>query len=99
MNTLIQFVEANKTVIILGAAYLFVGLANSLPDPDDPRPVGKKIYATVYLLAHLLANKAVEKRPGLAMPATVTQTVAKETPTGSTSVSVTQSIPSTPPNA
>lgn len=66
VNKILEFVVANRVAFALGAAYFFVAFANSIPDPDDPRPFGVKVYATLYTLIHLLSNKVVEKRPALA---------------------------------
>lgn len=63
-----DFVVAHWEIISLAAAYIFLGLVSCLPEPGDPRPLSTKVYDTLYKLAHVLANKVVERKPGLALP-------------------------------
>jgi hypothetical protein len=62
----LNFLAEHATLIGLAAAYIGLAFVAALPEPGDPRPVGQKLYATFYTAAHLLANKAIEKRPNLA---------------------------------
>lgn len=68
MQALIALIAAHSTIVTVVVAYVGLAIVQGLPEPGDPRPVSQKLYSTFYTAAHLLANKAVEKRPGLALP-------------------------------
>lgn len=52
-------------IVLISAvgAYLFLALVSGLPEPGDPRPVSQKIYQTIYVALHILANRVVLKYP------------------------------------
>lgn len=57
------FITEHIVSIALLAAYVFLALVSGLPEPGDPRPVSQKIYQTVYVALHILANRVVLKYP------------------------------------
>lgn len=61
-----QFLSEHLTLILLGIAYVGVAMIETMPKPDDPRPHNAKLYQWCYDALHLIANKAIEKRPELA---------------------------------
>lgn len=96
VNTLEQFVTAHYVAIGLVSAYLFTAAVAALPKPGSGLPFGSLAYQFIYDFAHVIANKVVERYPKTA-PVVLTETVSKATPSGSSSVSVSQSVPA--PNA
>lgn len=61
-----QFLSEHLTLILLGIAYFGVAVIETMPKPDDPRPRNAKLYQWLFDASHLIANKAIEKRPELA---------------------------------
>lgn len=61
-----SFITAHWEILSFVLAYCFVAFVNSIPAPGDPRPLSEKMYDTVYTFLHVIANKAVERRPNLA---------------------------------
>lgn len=68
MDKLWEGIMNHWEIISLAGAYVFLAFVSSLPEPGDPRPVSQKIYGTFYMMLHLLSNKVIEKKPGLALP-------------------------------
>ena len=63
------FIVGHIGTIAAVAAYLYLALVSSLPDPGDPRPVSQKVYQTVYTMLHILSNRVVVKYPPPVAPA------------------------------
>ena len=63
------FIVGHLGTIVAIAAYLYLALVSSLPDPGDPRPVSQKVYQTVYTMLHILSNRVVVKYPPPVAPA------------------------------
>lgn len=70
METVIQYVELHWAVIALALGYIFLAFVSAMPEPGDPRPFWTKLYDTFYKVAHILANRIIEKRQqqGQAVP-------------------------------
>lgn len=67
MLTLTQFATDHWFAITSVSAYVFIGAVAVMPKPGDPRPFSAKAYEAFYDLLHMLANKAVERKPSLAL--------------------------------
>ncbi len=73
METITKLIAEHWVGIALVSGYIFIGAVSTMPKPGDPRPLSEKLYESFYDLLHMLANKAVERRPNLALPAPPTQ--------------------------
>lgn len=62
-----QFIVEHWVSIMLGSLYLFTAVVSALPQPGDPRPLSQKLYQWLYDCLHILSNRAIEKKPNLAI--------------------------------